>query len=110
MKWTDKAIVDWHKKTFPLCTIEEQAQKVKEEIQEVIKTLVNDEGMDRYIEEVADVYIASLVLKQRFGVDLHLPISEAIEKKMEVNCQREWEKVDGVYRHKKVLTRIKNSV
>ena len=90
MKWTDKDIVEWHKKTFPLCTIEEQAQKVKEEIQEVINTLINADGTDRYIEEVADVYIATLVLKQRFGVDLHLPILEAIDKKMDINVKRKW--------------------
>lgn len=100
MKWTDKEIVDWHKKTFPLCTIEEQAKKVKEEIQEVINTLINADGTDRYIEEVADVYIATLVLKQRFGVDLRLPILEAIDKKMDENVQRKWTKVNGVYRHK----------
>lgn len=90
MKWTDKEIVEWHKKTFPCCTIEEQAKKVKEEIQEVINTLINADGTDRYIEEVADVYIATLVLKQRFGVDLHLPISEAIDKKMDENVKRKW--------------------
>lgn len=90
MKWTDEAIVEWHIKTFPLCTVEEQAQKVKEEIQEVINTLINADGTDRYIEEVADVYIATLVLKQRFGVDLHLPISEAIDKKMDENVKRKW--------------------
>ena len=90
MKWTDEAIVEWHKNTFPNCTVEEQAQKVKEEIQEVINTLIYADGMDRYIEEVADVYIASLVLKQRFGVDLRLPISEAIEKKMDENAKRKW--------------------
>lgn len=90
MIWTDKDIVDWHIKTFPCCSVEEQAQKVKEEIQEVINTLINADGTDRYIEEVADVYIASLVLIQRFGVDLRLPILEAIDKKMDINAKRKW--------------------
>ena len=109
MKWMDQEIVEWHKKTFPNCTLEEQVLKVGEEVSEMILSIVNEEGEDRFKEELADVYIASLVSKERFGVDYHFPIfrekiEDVIEKKMEVNCQREWEKVDGVYRHKKVLT------
>ena len=89
MKWTDKDIVEWHKKTFPNCTAQEQADKVGEEIHELIMAIVNEESKERIAEEVADVYIASLVLKERFGVDLLLPI-EAIDKKMDENVKRKW--------------------
>lgn len=89
MKWTDKDILEWHKKTFPNCTVEEQADKVGEEIHEMIMAIVNEESKERLAEEVADVYIASLVLKERFGVDLLLPV-EAIDKKMDENVKRKW--------------------
>lgn len=95
MKWTDKEIVDWHKKTFPNCIVLDQADKVGEEIHEMIMAIVNEESKERIKEEVADVYIASLVLKERFGIDYHFPIfrekiEEAIDKKMDQNAKRKW--------------------
>ena len=95
MIWTDKDIVDWHIKTFPNCTVEEQADKVGEEIHEYIMAVVNEEGKERIAEELADVYIASLVLEKRFGIELHLALSrknkdDKIDKKMDENTKRKW--------------------
>lgn len=95
MKWTDKDIVDWHKKTFPNCTVQDQADKVGEEIHEMIMAIVNEESNERIAEEVADVYIASLVLKERFGIELLFALSkknkeDSIKKKMDENVKRKW--------------------
>lgn len=95
MKWTDKDIVEWHKKTFPNCTAQEQADKVGEEIHEMIMAIVNEESKERIAEEVADVYIASLVLKERFGIELLFALSkknkeDSIKKKMDENVKRKW--------------------
>ena len=76
MKLTDNEIVEWHIKTFPNCTVEEQADKVGEEIHEMIMAIVNEESKERIAEEVADVYIASLVLKERFGIGLLFALSK----------------------------------
>ena len=43
MKWTDKKIVNWHKKTFPDCTIESQLAKLDEELKEVVEAQRNGE-------------------------------------------------------------------
>lgn len=105
MIWTDEEIVEWHKKTFPDCTAQEQADKVGEEIHELIMAFVNEEKKERIAEEVADVYIASLVLEKRFGIKTSLFLSrlgkeDSIKKKMDENAKRTWVKVNGVYRHK----------
>ena len=95
MIWTDEAIVEWHKKTFPNCTVQDQADKVGEEIHEMIMAIVNEERKERIAEEVADVYIASLVLEKRFGIKKSLFLSrlgkeDIIKKKMDENAKRKW--------------------
>lgn len=114
MKWTDKKIVDWHKKTFPDCTLESQLAKLDEELNEVVEAQRNGEKEKSY-DELADVYIVSLVLAKRFdsmigkyfiGLLEEHPAPESlkrVDRKMEVNRKRTWYKVNGVYRHKEVL-------
>ena len=85
MKWTDKEIVEWHKKTFPKITKEEQISKVYEEVKELVMAIMNKEGEDRIREEYIDVYIASLVLDKRFN-----GLEKAIEDKMDKNVKRKW--------------------
>lgn len=62
-------------------------------------------------DELADVYIVSIVLEKRFkstigsyfvGLLMENPAPESlkrIEKKMQINSKRKWIKKDGVYRH-----------
>lgn len=111
MKWTDKKIVDWHKKTFPDCTYESQLAKLDEELNEVVEAERNGEKEKSY-DEVADVYIVSLVLIKRFdsmvgrffiGLLNEYPVPELlkrVDRKMDLNAKRVWYKVNGVYRHK----------
>ena len=107
----NKDIVAWHKKTFPDCTIESQLLKLDEEIKEVVASRKEGRIADTY-EEIADVYIVSVVLAKRYKsaigkyfVNLvkeypvpNLPVR--VEKKMEINKKRVWVKIRGVYRHK----------
>lgn len=70
-KWTDEAIVEWHKKAFPNATLETQLKKVEDELQEMhdaIDDLIFKRTTDdtHAIEEAADVYIASVALFGRF--------------------------------------------
>ena len=114
MKWTDKKIVDWHKKTFPDCTYESQLAKLDEELKEVVEAQRNGEKEKSY-DEVADVYIVSTVLKERFNstIGKHFigllneypapELSKRVDRKMDINAKRTWHKVNGVYRHKEVL-------
>lgn len=111
MKWTDKKIVAWHKKTFPDCTFESQLAKLDEELKEVVDAQRNGEKEKSY-DELADVYIVSLVLAKRFnsttgkyflGLLNEHPAPESlkrVDRKMDINAKRTWCKVNGVYRHK----------
>ena len=125
-KWTDEAIVEWHKKAFPNATLETQLKKVEDELQEmqdaIDKFLKDKTSSDDPIEEVADVYIASVVLAVRFNsmvgalvYNIHIKsISElmiksadsagavlkAVDAKMDKNAKRTWhETTPGYYQH-----------
>ena len=106
----DDKIVEWHKNTFPDATLESQLLKLDEELKEVVDAQRNGEKEKSY-DELADVYIVSLVLAKRFdsttgkyflGLLEEHPAPESlkrVEKKMEINAKRKWIKKDGVYRH-----------
>ena len=110
MKWTDKKIVAWHKKTFPDCSYESQLAKLDEELKEFVEAQRNRQIEHSY-DELADVYIVSLTLAKRFdstvghyflGLLEEHPapeLSKRVDRKMEVNQKRTWYKVNCVYRH-----------
>ena len=111
MKWTVDKIVNWHKKTFPDCTYESQLAKLDEELKEVVDAQRNGEKEKSY-NEAADVYIVSVVLFGRFKSTIgayfigfleeyQVPeLSKRVDRKMDINKKRTWQKVNGVYRHK----------
>lgn len=111
MKWTDEKIVAWHKKTFPDCTYESQLLKLDEELNEVVEAQWNG-LIEQSYDELADIYIVSKVLKERFnsiigayfiGLLNEHPcpeLSKRVDRKMDRNKKRTWQKVNGVYRHK----------
>lgn len=106
----NKDIVAWHTKTFPDCTFESQLLKLDEEIKEVVASKL--EGRIATYEEIADVYIVSVVLAKRYKSAIgkyfvslvqEYPVPNLavrVEKKMEINKKRVWVKIKGVYRHK----------
>lgn len=110
MKWTDEKIVEWHKKTFPDCTIENQLLKLEHEIKECI----SEEDFHEQMLEIADVYIVALTAWLRFhsqiGFFIVLRIKEvtmwssrfknAVDEKMDINAARKWVRLpDGTYQH-----------
>ena len=97
-----KDIVRWHIKTFAKATLETQLLKVNSEMAEMI----NATTPANYIEECADVCIASIALAERFNswVGKHLLLKlfydcdeskknllkQAIKRKMKINKKRTW--------------------
>jgi phosphoribosyl-ATP pyrophosphohydrolase len=108
----DTEIVEWSMQAFPDLTMEKQLVKLSHEIDEVCQA--KREGKDEdVIYELADVYIVSRILADRFdnaigkhfiGLLTDHPTQKAIEAvkaKMKKNKARKWEKIaDGTYHHK----------
>lgn len=75
-------ILEWHKKTFPNSTIDQQWRKLCEEIAEMAK----EEDTERLSEEIADFIIALTALQYRYGFKLDKYVSD----KMQINKARIW--------------------
>lgn len=109
----DDEIVKWSKKVFPDLTLEKQLVKLEEELTEWIDCIVSD-NLKETVKEMADVYIVSRILKNRFNSHIGGyfcglleskqymldDLEQAIKDKMKINKARKWDKVDGVYKHK----------
>ena len=107
----DTEIVEWSIQTFPDLTMEKQLVKLSHEIDELCQA--KREGKDDdVIYELADVYIVSRILADRFdnsigryfiGLLTECPTQkamEAVKEKMEKNKKRKWIKLDdGTYQH-----------
>lgn len=118
MEQLEKEIIEWHTATFPLATLESQIMKFREEREEMEEA---DNYRD-YINELCDCYIVALSFS-RFGnagkeiqyyllnyidnirkehtswfIDKYAIVS-FIKDKLEINKQRKWDFVNGVYRH-----------
>lgn len=131
MKWTVDKIVEWHQLAMPNATFDKQTLKVENELQEFMEAAslyVDAVGpQEDAVEELADVYISSLVLAKRFNsaigvlvynfvadsldrlvamgtepaLRLHAKMLSAIDEKMDKNVRREWEETaPGYYQHK----------
>lgn len=111
MKETIKSIIDWSEQTFPDATLDGQLDKYYEEQQEYLESKCKD------ITELADMFIVACGIA-RFNLiegmyhiadvvdwfkeeDWHWTTFEkAINEKMKINKKREWEKKEGLYKHK----------
>ena len=111
-------IARWNKETFPDATESGQVLKLSEEFDELRDAI---ENADFLTSEKADCFIVAAALKERFNNALGRFVldylieemtdeseaiaaeyMEAIEKKMEINSARVWNKMpDGRYKHKK---------
>jgi len=79
----EKEVLKWHKATFPNATVKDIADKLLEEIGEVLSAKTNNELK----EEIADVAIVAIALLDRFGTSL----SEEIKTKHAINKKRVWD-------------------
>ena len=108
----NKALINAYKQ---ICNAPEAflkaVKKLDEEIGELCEAI--KAGVKNHAaKEVADVYIVSRVLANRFnswignyflGLLDEYPVPRMmseVKKKMEINKKRKWHRVDGVYRHK----------
>lgn len=108
-------ISEWHRATFPSCSMDSQKEKLFEETEELFVEITKYNDSDTLYEEIADVYIVSVVLFSRYNLFIGKMMCEYIEKnlcinhahllaevraKMEINKNRKWT-VDnkGVPRH-----------
>ena len=109
-------IARWNKETFPDATESGQVLKLSEEFEELRDAI---ENADFLTSEKADCFIVAAALKERFNnalgrfvldylieemTDQSEAIAaeyfEAIEKKMEINRARVWNKMpDGRFKH-----------
>ena len=113
MKESIKSIIEWHEQTFPDATFDGQEEKFYHEHSE----FMHAETHEDLIYECADCYIVacgiarfSLLKASAFFKVVYSMISvqglseteveEAINKKMEKNRRRVWEKQNGMYQHK----------
>jgi len=79
---------DFTKKAFPEANADSYLTKIKEELTELEK--------DQNIDELADCVLVLIGLSRFISGDL----KGAIEKKIAINEQRKWEKMDdGTYHH-----------
>lgn len=118
LKFLNKAaeIAKWNKETFPDATVDGQVLKLSEEFDELRDAI---EAGNSLTSEKADCFIVAAALKERFNnalgrfvldylieemTDQSEKIAaeyfEAIEKKMEINRARVWNKMpDGRFKH-----------
>ena len=108
-KETVHSIAEWSIATFPALNAEMQVKKLKEELEEEARA----KNSDRWLGEMADCYIVSAILWDRFysplgrmgleWVEAHPEydkIREAVDEKMIINKARKWHiNKNGVYHH-----------
>jgi hypothetical protein len=112
MKWTKTDILHWHRRALPACKVDSQRLKVSIELGE----LYGAYDYASKLEEIADVYIASVALWMRFHDSIGKFIFERIENakkweeiakavdiKMDINAEeREFVLVGKEWRHKEL--------
>jgi NTP pyrophosphatase (non-canonical NTP hydrolase) len=88
---TQGAISDWADSTFgPVSSNARVAARANEEMAELLRALTVDDASPKAAEEIADIFIVLFRLATRLGVD----VDEAIDRKMQINRLRKWNK-DG---------------
>lgn len=112
MKETTKTIIDWHRKTFPDANLKGQILKYAEETNEFMYRDLSD------LSELADMVIVcagimrfnkrlgGIFLQNTYEICWYIgeydmtELWEAVDKKMEKNRKRVWNKKDnGTYHH-----------
>lgn len=114
MKESIDTIIKWHTETFPEATLEGQLAKWDEEAHEF---KYSEPLSDEALGELADMTIVSAgIARFDYGRGLDALVDtllcfdddewttselwQAVEKKMEKNRRRVWEKQNGMYQHK----------
>lgn len=104
---TIETIMMWHRDTFPEATLDGQKKKFDEELGEFL----NAKTVEEHYKELSDMFIVACGVA-RFSVratsmfaivEMNIKDDElfqaALDKKMELNRQRKWDKGNGEYKH-----------
>lgn len=87
MSETQESVSSWATETFgPAGSNIRVAARANEEMAELLRCLSADDAHPKAAEEIADVFIVLYRLAERLGVD----IFAEVDRKMQVNRQREW--------------------
>jgi hypothetical protein len=84
--WQIFKILRWHKKTFPQIDYERQTEKIGEEILEWDREFFIGDDVEKELEELTDVIIASISAFRFKEVQL------LVQDKMQKNYTRKWDK------------------
>ena len=93
-----------HEQLFPICSLESQILKMEEELNELKQAAT----IEQVINETADciivcagIYRFSPLTAQRLLGSLVIMggMEEAVERKWNINMNRKWKFVNGVYKH-----------
>lgn len=84
--WKIFKILRWHKKTFPQIDYERQTEKIGEEILEWDREFFIGDDVEKELEELTDVIIASISAFRFKEVQL------LVQEKMQENYKRKWDK------------------
>lgn len=89
MSETEQSVVAWADETFGATTSNIRiAARANEEMAELLRALSVDDANPKAAEEIADVVIILTRLARNLGTS----IKSEIERKMEINRLRRWEK------------------
>lgn len=115
MKETIDTIKNWHQQTFPDATLPGQLVKFAEEmnefdvainsgqdaLSELADMIIVAAGIERFDELFASAFVQFTYMEASdAGFDM-TELWEAVQKKMEINKKRKWQKTaEGTYHHK----------
>ena len=102
MKELFARVVAWQNKTFPDATAESKIHHLTEEVQELLEDIQKGKTVDDLELEFADCFLLLFGAAAKCNLDFD-DLSKAIEKKYNINIQRNWGKPDenGVVKHVK---------
>ena len=117
---TIDTIIQWHKETFPDTTLEEQVKKFnlehtefkeantfKRKLEELADMVIVANSFFRFEKRDEQVMFASKIINKSLDyLDRNYTVKNicerlemAIDEKMAINRKRQWQYIDGEYRH-----------
>lgn len=100
MKWSDRDIYEWGHRTFGTNSPIAVAIRMNKEMSELLTALQNGRFQEA-VEELADLRIFMAQIHYMLtGPQFPKTLSDRVDEKMEINCQREWTIAsDGSHQH-----------
>lgn len=103
-----KTIIQWHEQTFPEATLEGQTAKFADERKEFEQESSLEEWSDMFIVACGIARFDSILALHYFSdcfkilerqAIRNIYIQQAVDKKMEINRNRKWNKIGNKFQH-----------